>query len=156
VVSPSRRALSLIEIVIVTLVVAILAVPLFDLLIQQRQQIDWAGRQTLVHAYAIQRLAAEEARLAFECFSGPPGVTTRTMEVQIGAGIVPVEESISVEPVSGVPGLHRVALELTWREAANPKKPRRFALARFVADREAAARLPLPPLDPEVARAPLQ
>ena len=126
------RAFTLVEVLIAALVLALVAIPLFSLLTVQKHQLTWASRETLVTAYAVDRLAEEEARLTVLGFR-PRARASRPVE------LLQATEALEVSSSPDLGSLFKISLTLSWKDEPSGT-PRELSLYKLVVDRDAASR----------------
>lgn len=130
--------MSLLEIVIATLILAVLVASAFDLFSMQRQEVAESERSLFLHAHAVQRLAEEESRLNVLRFSSPPSLTTTTQAPGEAFGFT---EAMSVEPMAECTGLWKLTILLTYADRTSTTT-RSVSLSRLVVDRDRLTGLP--------------
>lgn len=134
-----RAGLSMLEVAIATVILAVLVIPAFSLFSMQRHQVASAGREVLVHSYALQRLAEEESRLnLFHFASG----RSATADVRPPGDTLSVREVVSVGPAATCTGLWKVTISLTYADEVSRGESRTLTLSKLVVDRELPTRLP--------------
>jgi hypothetical protein len=125
----------MLELLVGTVLLAVLVVPLVGLLSGQDRQVSWANRETALAAHGFERLQEEEARLAIAGFEEAEA-PEREMRLQTPAGALDLTERVSVE-AGGVAGLWKLTIEIAGGGRA-------VRLERLVVDRALAAPLPEP------------
>lgn len=133
-----RAGVSLLELVIAGAILAVLAAAMYDLFSMQRQEVAGSGRQLLLNAHALRRLAEEESRLNVVRFSSPSTFVTTKAPSGEGLGFT---EALSVEPAEGTTGLWKLTIVLIYADAT-AHTTRSIAVARLIADRDHLTRLP--------------
>lgn len=142
---PRHTGFSLLEVVIVSLVLTLVLIPLFNLFSMQRQEVSWANQTVFVHAYAIQRLAEEEARLTVTRFGDVNAVTSKDHVLGVpGQNALTVSEVLSVDPLNPTSSLWNMGIRITWEDRIR-KKRKTLELKKLIVDREVSAHLELAP-----------
>lgn len=132
-----RYGLSLLELVIAAVILALLASAVFELFSMQRQEVAGSGRALLLNAHAVRRLAEEESRLNVVRFASPPSLTTTQVKGE-GMGFT---EALSVDPIEECTGLWRLTILLTYADATS-HTTRGVSVSRLVVDRDRLNRMP--------------
>ncbi len=132
----SKRAMSLIEVLIVTAILALSLIPILGMFHSRSVQAKGTGHRTRAHSHLMNALQNQESKLYASSFS--PSVISsdeREIEVTWSGTKVKLSELMTTERCSDLSAMWRIAAELTWMEMCNGKFVQRsHSLVRYLAN----------------------